>query len=196
MRNQGSIPEQDLRALLDSEQVRLFAKFNGCRVGVINSYANQKAVVQLVNTQAVFNTPMTSSVEPTKPTLYPYPLLVDVPVFVLSGGAGYITCPISKGDPCIVLFNDRDLDPWFTAGTLGAPPNSTRMHSLADGIALVGIRPATNPIPSNGSAIVVHHPSIKLDGNAYVPAFPTDTFVSADGATVTVVNGFVTNISR
>ena len=68
-------------------------------------------------------------------------------MFVLFGGKAFIGMPIAAGDPCIVLFNDRDLDIWFKNGTTGAAPNSLRMHSAADGIAIVGIRPVTNPVP-------------------------------------------------
>ena len=39
-----------------------------------------------------------------------YPLLLDVPVVILSGGGASLTFPISKGDKCIILFNDRDID--------------------------------------------------------------------------------------
>jgi hypothetical protein len=76
-----------------------------------------------------------------------YPLLVDCPVFVHSGGDGVITMPIAAGDSCLVLFNDRNLDNWFS---YDAPkiPNDQRTHSLSDGLVLVGFRKASNPVAS------------------------------------------------
>ena len=149
MTNQGPINEPGLRSVLDGERLVAFSNLNKVQVGIIQSFnpSKQSATVQLVIQRAVYNTPMEGSLVPPDPTIYVYPLLVDVPVFVLAGGIGYIQMPILAGDPCIVLFNDRDLDPWWTNGTTGAPPNSARLHSLADGIALVGIRPATKPVP-------------------------------------------------
>jgi hypothetical protein len=68
-----------------------------------------------------------------------YPNLIDIPVIVLGGGNGSIRFPIKAGDNCLVLFNDRDLDGWFTTGSKG-PLSSDRKHSFCDGVALVGIR--------------------------------------------------------
>jgi hypothetical protein len=149
MTNQGPINEPGLRSVLDAERQVAFSNLNKVQVGIIQSFnpAKQSVTVQLVIQRAVYNAPMEGSLVPPDPVIYPYPLLVDVPVFVLTGGSAYVAMPIAAGDPCVVLFNDRDLDPWWTNGTTGAPPNSARLHSLADGIALVGIRPATNPVP-------------------------------------------------
>ena len=71
-----------------------------------------------------------------------YPLLVDVPVFMLRGGKGGINLVITKGDPCLVIFADRDIDNWFSTGSAQLP-NTQRIHSLADGFALVGFSPQT-----------------------------------------------------
>lgn len=77
-------------------------------------------------------------------TVVDYPLLVDVPFMVLTGGAAHITLPIQKGDDCLLLFNDRDIDNWFVGNTTA--PNTRRLHSLADGLAIIGFRPKSNPV--------------------------------------------------
>lgn len=91
-----------------------------------------------------------------------YPVLTDCPVMVLSGGKGRLTFPIQAGDTCIILFNDRDLDNWFTTGA-AAVPNSSRTHSLSDGLVIVGVRNLANKLPgisatdtelSQGNAVV------------------------------------------
>ena len=80
------------------------------------------------------------------------PMLVDVPYFVLQGGGAYIDMPIASGDFCIVLFNDRDIDTWWSTANL-SDPASTRKHDLSDGIAIVGLNPKPSPLPSDGTFV-------------------------------------------
>jgi hypothetical protein len=47
--------------------------------------------------------------------------------------------PIAADDTCLVLFNDRNMDDWYLTGKISAPADN-RIHSIADGIVLVGIR--------------------------------------------------------
>lgn len=51
-----------------------------------------------------------------------------------------MTFPAVAGDPCLVLFCDRDIDNWFIGQSPNTPPATERIHDLSDGIALVGIR--------------------------------------------------------
>ncbi len=74
-----------------------------------------------------------------------YPKLVDVPVLQLTGGDGGINLPIKAGDPCLVVFADRDIDNWFATGAAEVP-NTKRFHSIADGFAFIGFRPLTNKV--------------------------------------------------
>jgi hypothetical protein len=76
-----------------------------------------------------------------------YPVLVGVPVVVISGGTARLTMPIQKGDSCLIMFNDRDMDTWMTSGQV-LPPNTARLHDLNDGIALVGLFPLTRSLAS------------------------------------------------
>lgn len=71
--------------------------------------------------------------------LVDYPVLVDCPVIFLFGSKGGFTNPVAEGDPCIVLFNDRDIDNWFQGAIPGAVA-SPRLHSFADGFIVVGPR--------------------------------------------------------
>ena len=78
-----------------------------------------------------------------------YPLLLDVPFFVLQGGASFIEMPIVKGDYCILLFCDRNFSTWWDSAN-EKEPESLRKHSLSDGIALVGINPKTKVMGLDG----------------------------------------------
>jgi len=74
-----------------------------------------------------------------------YAGLIDIPVLQLTGGDAGINMPITAGDPCLVIFADRDIDNWFTTGS-AQPPNTRRAHSVSDGFALVGVRPLTSAV--------------------------------------------------
>lgn len=80
-----------------------------------------------------------------QPTLSPYPLLIDCPLVMILGGDAGLTMPIKAGDDCLVLFNDRDIDNWFKGGYDDAP-NTSRLHSISDGVVLAGIRNLQNSI--------------------------------------------------
>jgi hypothetical protein len=149
--NQGSILSKDLRAILNTERADAASEINCMQVGTIQSVnlAVGTVTVQLVLRRQVWNNPPSGGAPNAQPTVVPYPTLVDVPLYAPAGGTAFLTMPVAVGDTCIVLFNDRDLDPWWSTGSANAVPNDpSRVHSLADGVCLVGIRAKTNPIPT------------------------------------------------
>ena len=138
----GAIADPDLRALLLALKDEIFFGFNCHQVGQIVSFdaATQQASVQIQMQRVVANAIQTDSGElQTTPTIVNYPVLVNCPVFCMTGGGFVVTMPVAAGDPCLLLFNDRDIDNWFAAGTVG-PPNTSRAHDLSDGFALCGFR--------------------------------------------------------
>ena len=112
----------------------IFSSLNCHAVGKIESFneLEQTAIVSIEYHRQVENKPDTYG-------LKDYPNLIDIPVMVFGGGLGSIRFPIKSGDNCLVLFNDRDIDGWFTSGSK-APLSSERKHSFSDGIAIVGLR--------------------------------------------------------
>lgn len=90
----------------------------------------------------------------TSVTNQEYPTLHDVPVVCLGGGLGFLTFPITAGDECIVLFNDRDLSTWFSTGSTSSAPATPALHSFSDAMCLVGIRSVPNVLVDyDGSAV-------------------------------------------
>ena len=137
--NKKQITVPDLTDVIEGAIDDLIYSFNCHRVGIIESFnpADQTATIQLVDK----GVKTFSDAE----ELITYPLLVDCPVVINKGINGGLTIPINKGDTCLVFFNDRDIDNWFTDGLI-QQPNTTRAHDLADAIALVGIRNGINKI--------------------------------------------------
>jgi hypothetical protein len=119
------------------------------------------ATVQSVNTAdqlltATINYDKTYFNDDGSSYLVKYPILIDCPFIILGGGGATLTFPITKGDECLILFNDRDIDNWFSGATSG-PVASARLHSLSDGIALIGLQPtvanydSTRAVLQNGT---------------------------------------------
>lgn len=122
------IESPDIKAVLDDLKNSIFAELNCISIGRIDSFDTtiQTATIKIAYKKVINN------------EIYNYPLLVDCPVFVMSGSTANIQMPIKQGDYCIVLFCDRDIDNFYK-GNVDTTLNSERMHNLSDGIALVGI---------------------------------------------------------
>ncbi|MCM2483368.1 Gp138 family membrane-puncturing spike protein [Burkholderia glumae] len=67
------------------------------------------------------------------------PLVTDCPVVWQGGGGVTATFPISAGDECLIVFAARGSDAWWQSGGVQEQAEP-RMHSLADGFALIGVR--------------------------------------------------------
>lgn len=120
----------DLITLLSRVKSDIFASMFCVQIGTIESYDTLKNSAKVsINFKKQFVTG----------EIVNYPVLEDVPVFILGGGSASISMPIAQGDQCLILFCDRNIDNWWAAGDKGIP-NDSRMHNIADGIALVGIR--------------------------------------------------------
>lgn len=94
-------------------------------------------------------------VEPSKDGSYvqtskDYPILLDCPFISLRGGTSGLSLPIKAGDTCLVFYNDRAIDEWFATGSI-TQVASTRLHSMSDGIALVGVNSLKNLIDNYDS---------------------------------------------
>jgi hypothetical protein len=133
----------NLDVILSDLKRDIFATLNCVQIGKVTKV---NGTDQTVEVQIQIKQPLTdgSSVS--------IPLLVDVPYFILQGGSAYIDMPITAGDYCLVIFNDRDIDIWWTTNGSEHDPNTSRKHSLSDAIALVGVNPKTAVRDYNGNA--------------------------------------------
>jgi len=137
----------------------VFKTMNCINIGVIQSFdeSDQTATIRLALKRVL------SISEDGTREIQERPILVKCPVVTLFGGATFISFPISKGDECLVLFNDREIDNWWHTGAISTP-TSPRTHDISDGIALVGVRSLQNSIQNyltNG--IRLSHSIAKID---------------------------------
>lgn len=148
----GPTTNPQMADLINKAKQDVLYNLNAVQIGTIESYDALKNTATIsINFQRQL---------PTGDILA-YPLLVDCPVFILSGGDADISMPIDSGDQCIILFNDRDIDNWFYSGETSVP-SSARAHSLSDGIALVGIRNLKTASPTSQTTVRINAGSNKV----------------------------------
>lgn len=137
--------DPSLRDLLDQIKKDIFLSMSVHHIGTIQSFdeTNQTATAT-INYQKTFYT-LNDANGTYEATVVDYPLLVDCPVICLGGGTASLTFPISQGDECLILFNDRDIDNWFDGASTG-PVATPRLHSFSDGIIIVGVRSLANSL--------------------------------------------------
>lgn len=213
------ITTPELIDLFEQAKRDVLVNINCVQIGKIEAFDadNQTATIQIQSKQ------IESINEQGVKTLRAYPLLLECPVLVLSGGDSRITFPIKQGDGCIVLFNDREIDNWYTNGGEEAP-QTLRVHDLSDGLALVGLNNlqtriqdysttstdwrynAISKITQNAITTIISNTNVNingiitLDGDTSVIGSlsagngASGTFTSQENKVITVTNGIITSI--
>lgn len=192
---QNLVPsEVDLNDTLNLFKKNLLLRFNCHHVAKVQSFnkVTQTASVT-INYKKSFSLPNSMGVYSEK--LVDYPILASCPVIFVGGGGGCLTFPVEQGDDCLVLFNDRDIDNWFSGSSTSAPQTS-RLHSFSDGLIIVGPRSMNNLIPTfSDDAIELRtidgltKVSIKTDGSQVtIQVGPLLTFVLNQDGTVQITN--------
>lgn len=121
---------------------RALARMNTCIPGIIVSFdpETQTATVQPA-VQAKTYIDGESGVASL-------PQIINAPlIFPFAIGAGFaLTLPVSKGDPCVILFGQRSIDNWHDKG--GIQPSeegiSSRHHDLTDALVMLAAPPTPN----------------------------------------------------
>lgn len=132
----------DLRDAFNVLKKEIFLSLKCHHIGTIVSFDRDQQTAQAtVNYKKTYYE--TNSAGVPVAILVDYPIAMDCPVICLGGGAKSLTFPIQKGDECLILFNDRDIDNWFQGSGNGAV-SSSRLHSFSDGIIIVGVRSLAN----------------------------------------------------
>ena len=179
--------EPDICALFDQHASQIKTSMNCISIGTIQSFdsTDQTATILLNYKSKDLYTGNETDYQP----------LVKCPVFILNGGGAYITFPITKGDQCLVLFCDREIDTWFTKGGTNAP-QSARVHDLNDGIALIGIRGGGNFISNyHRDGVRVQTPYFKAEGILEMHDGIDTVFTTGDGKIATVCRGLIVSIT-
>lgn len=132
------VNDPSLPNLLTFFKKELFNSLNCHHIGTIQKFDPAEQTCQ-----ATINYKMTfykTNEKGIQETYYEdYPVIIDAPAIILSGGEANLTFPISPGDECLCIFNDRDIDAWFAYGQV-KENETARMHSFTDALVLVGLK--------------------------------------------------------
>lgn len=182
--------EPQLADLLNSLKKDIFLSLACHHIGTVQKFDEENQTIRAtINYTKTFYEldPVTKIYNPIQ---VDYPVLIDCPAIVLGGGRTALTFPISPGDECLILFNDRDMDNWFS-GASGGPVASSRLHSFSDGIALVGIRSQNNVLEDYDRTRAV----LRYNGGAMVGVGPTRVKIANASTTLnTLIQNLITAI--
>lgn len=176
----------DLLNLLKKE---IFLGLNCCHVGTIQQFtASNQTVYATVNyTKTFFQ--LNKATGLYAPVQINYPTLINCPLFVLRGGTTSLTFPITKGDECLLIFNDRDIDNWFANGSTTQPVASSRLHAFNDAFALVGVKSAPNVLTAYDTVR-----ALLTNGNVSLGINPSNNKVTIKNTASGTLNTTLQNI--
>lgn len=142
---------KSLLNLFEEEAATIFRTLNCVKIGEIQSFdtVNQTATIKILHKKVNEYNLETRELED-------YSLLEQVPVIVMGGGSSYISYPISPGDNCLILFNDFEIDGWWSTGE-ALPENFSRRHDLSDAIAIVGLHSLVSLIQNYSPFLNLHY---------------------------------------
>jgi len=106
------------------------------------------------------------------------PIVNDVPVSWPRAGGAWMTFPIAPGDTGLVIFADRDIGAWVTAGDRGLP-DSARTHAHNDAVFLPGIRPGGVAADAGSVEIGMGDATIRIEPGGVVRITAAQVFVDA-----------------
>lgn len=188
--NLNQVPnEPTLNDLLDLMKKQISLALSAHHVATIQSFdaSKQTATATINYKKTYFEKDTVTGVY--SPVSVDYPILIDCPVICLGGGLSSLTFPITAGDECLVLFNDRDIDNWFQ-GSSNGPVASSRLHSFADGIILVGVRSLAKVLTSYDStrAVLKNNQALVGVGSTHIKIANNSTTLN------TLLQSLITNL--
>ena len=113
-----------------------------------------------------------------------YPVITNVPVMLSCSGGASMIMPIRRGDSCLILFADRNIDSWLL-GVSGRAPKTMRMHSINDAVVLMGLMPfkTLSAAKNNDDLLISYEDSeitLKPEGNIEVTSAKKITVKTED----------------
>ncbi len=111
-----------LKKILDMKQFETMAKINCMRIGIIQSVNGLEAECLITNKKTVgINDNGLSEVKD-------YPA-ITAKIYYMGNTDNNINYPLIQGQPCLLLFNDREFYSYFATGEI-SPCANDELHSL------------------------------------------------------------------
>jgi hypothetical protein len=192
----NSVPnDPNLSDLLNLLKKEIFLDLNCHHVGTIQSFnsTNQTVYATVNYTKTFFQLNTVTGLY--SPVQVNYPTLINCPLIILGGGTAHMTFPVAKGDECLLLFNDRDIDNWWAAGTTTQAVATSRLHSFSDAFALVGVKSTPNVLTAYDAVR-----ALLTNGNVSVGINPSTNKVTiqntASGTLNTTLQSILTQLQN
>lgn len=169
---QASTP--DMGQIIKTSGLNIASELNCMRIGIVQEFNPTDLTVQV---QIASKKPIGMNEDGTQRVREYAPIYAKVCYC-----NPFITYPIKKGDECVLLFSDREIESWFINGDVN-PESYTRMHDLTDAIALFGVRSIPKMIEIITSALHLFY------GNSEIQL--TDTGITLNATNINI-NGTLT----
>ena len=178
-----SVANPGLKDLLNAHKTDILQSMNCHAIGTIQTVTRVETTGLLVASAAVSYTKtyfVRQSDGTYKTVLGNYPTLVDCPIIAMGGGATMLSMPVQPGDPCLILFNDRDMNNWYSnpSATTPGPVALPSLHSFSDAIVLVGFH----------NKELLYDPAHALLTNGYAEVGVPTTIEGIDSGKVRIAN--------
>ena len=116
------------------------------------------------------------------------PVIQGVQVAFPRAGKFFMTFPLAKGDPVLLVFSERSLDEWSaSSGKVPVDPVDLRMHDLSDAVAIPGCYPDTKPLQDD----VVKGVALGKEKGVHIRITEDETVEITTKGETTSVGGFV-----
>ena len=176
----------NLQNVLDNFKEDMLSTVNCVQIGTVEEFdSDTQTVTVRLSIKQVKEVDSSGSKE-----LVEHPLLLEVPVVILTGGTAHLTFPIEDGDGCLIFFNDRDIDNWFVDGGVNAP-NTYRKHDVSDAFALVGVRNMQDLITD----YLVDGVRLKLNDNDLIQIRPANIMIKTLTSSINLLLNAINSVA-
>ena len=133
----ASAPMADLGQTIKNYNLSAMSNLNCMRIAVVEEFYPEDLTVQV----RIVNKRTIGTNQDGSPRVRDF-----APIYAkVCYCSPFATWEIKKGDECVLLFADREIESWFINGDVN-PEGYTRMHDLTDAVALFGVRSIPNMI--------------------------------------------------
>lgn len=140
LNNQNLTNKTTLISALEALRENINYNLNCVKVAIVDTFYPENLTVSC----KVANKRLLSLKDDGNQVLQDYPLIYAKVHYMGWGNTG-ITYPITQGMEGILLFNDREMETWFSTGQSGTLAYD-RCHNLSDAIFICGVRSLPNMI--------------------------------------------------
>lgn len=163
----------DLTTLLNALKDETLASINCMRLGIIEEVLEDNIAKCSITNKMYLSTNADGSSR-----VADYPPIYSVVWYMGSGDIG-INYPLQLGSPCLLLFNDREIDSFLATGEI-SPLADMRMHSLSDSICIPLYRTtpteqlsiSADTITLNASTINLNAQQVNINGELIINGTP------------------------